>query len=60
MFVLRFSDYFLISGLFINFISIIVLIGKLGAFIGTVNNSMKAHEKRLDRIEERIFNKNTN
>lgn len=60
MFVLRFSDYFLISGLFINFISVIVLIGKLGSFIGTVNNSLRFYEKRLDRLENHIFVKNKN
>ena len=46
---------FLSTGFIANFITLIILIGKLGSFIGTVNNSLKMNEKRLDRIENHIF-----
>ena len=54
---LNYMSLFYIIGIFINFIAIIVLIGKLGAFVGTVNNSLRFYEKRLDRIESHIFTK---
>ncbi len=54
---LNYSTAFYIVGFLVNFIAIIILIGKLGSFIGTVNNSLKFYEKRLDRLESHMFNK---
>lgn len=39
-----------------NLISIIVLIEKVGKFTGKVEETLKLHEKRLDRIEHNIYN----
>lgn len=54
---LNYSTAFYIIGFLVNFVTLIVLIGKLGSFIGTVNNSLKFYEKRLDRLESHMFNK---
>lgn len=45
----------MLGGLAVNLISIIVLISKLGIFIGTVNESIKQHEKRINTLESHIF-----
>ena len=52
---LSLSQIFMLGGLAVNLISIIVLISKLGIFIGTVNESIKQHEKRINTLESHIF-----
>ena len=46
---------FLSTGFIVNFIAIIILIGKMGSFIGRVDITLKHYEKRLDKLEGCLF-----
>jgi hypothetical protein len=45
----------LLGGLTVNLIAVIILISKIGIFIGKVNETLIQHEKRINTLENCVF-----
>lgn len=45
----------LLGGLTVNLIAVIILISKIGIFIGKVNETLIQHEKRINTLENSVF-----